>query len=228
MSEDPTTSTRVRITFSTSGPLSYISVLDLGRLWERGLRRSGIPLRYSEGFNPRPKMQFAAPLPTGCGGDAEWLDIWLTEERGLQSIQTDLENNLPPNMCVLRIDAVPGNAPALSEQLEAVLYRVLLRNVDAKEVANACSALLDGTTLIRPKRGRRRHQSYDLRQLIESLDVAPAPAPWTTAIHMRLAARAGATGRPDEVLDALGLADLPRRCTRSSLLLAGSAEDTGC
>ncbi len=226
MNEQDVMSLRVRLMFATSGPLAYVSVLDLGRLWERALRRAAMPLRYSQGFNPRPKMQFAAPLPTGCGSEVEWLDIWLTEPREPAAIKVALADKLPPDLRVIEVALVPENAPALSEQMEAVTYHVLLRDVDVAEVKAACAMLLEATSVVRAKRGRRRHQHYDLRQLIEMLNVALAPEPWTVALEMRLKAQAGATGRPDEVLNALGLADVPRRCTRTGLLLKTCTEGT--
>ena len=219
-SPTPRPSPRVRLTFATGKTLAYVSVLDLGRLWERALRRAGIPLRYSQGFNPRPKMQFAAPLPTGCGGEAEWLDIWLTEPLDGSAIRAALEGQLPPDLRVTAVEAVPEDAPALSEQLEAVTYRVLLRDVDFAVVEAACAALTAEESVLRAKRGRRHRQQYDLRALIETLSAEPAPAPWTAALEMRLKAQAGATGRPDEVLNALGLAEAPRRCTRTALWIA--------
>ncbi|MDX9956136.1 MAG: TIGR03936 family radical SAM-associated protein [Anaerolineae bacterium] len=225
MNEQDVMSLRARLTFATSGPLAYVSVLDLGRLWERALRRAKIPLRYSQGFNPRPKMQFAAPLPTGCGSEVEWLDIWLTEPCEPAVMKVSLADQCPPDLRVIEITLVPEDAPPLSEQMEAVTYRVLLRDVDVAELQAACAMLLEAESLLRAKRGRRRHQNYDLRQLIEMLNVAPAPEPWTGAVEMRLKAQAGATGRPDEVLNALGLADVHRRCTRTGLLLKTVTEE---
>jgi len=233
MSEAVTTNTythesaptkRYRITFTTSGPLAHISVLDLGRVWERSLRRAGIPLRYSQGFNPRPKIQFASPLPTGCGGAAEWLDIWLETPWEPADIAAALKGKTPDALAVIQVNAVPESDPALSEQLIATETLVLLREIDLKSVETAVTALLKETTLLRPKRGRRRDKTYDLRPLIKTLEVETAEAPWTAKLFMRLVAQHGATGRPDEVLAALGFKDTPRRCTRTRLIL-GPQED---
>ncbi len=79
---------RLRVTFSKGGPLVYTSHLDLARAWERALRRAGVGLVYSGGFNPRPKLQLAAALPLGHTAEAEWLDVWLekpTRGRGQRS-----------------------------------------------------------------------------------------------------------------------------------------------
>ncbi len=211
------TYTRLRITFATEKTLAYISVLDLGRIWERSLRRAGVPLRYSQGFNPRPKLQFAAPLPTGGGGAAEWLDIWLEEAWEPARVAAALSGRMPADLTVVDIVAVPEAEPALSEQITTAEYRLWLREVEPERVAVAVASLLAADSLPRPKRGRRSGRTYDLRPLVESLTVIAAPAPWTAALHIRLTARPSATGRPDEVLSALGLDDVPRRCTRMRL-----------
>ncbi len=217
-------STRLRLTFATRRTLAHVSILDLGRIWERSLRRAGIPLRYSQGFNPRPKMQFAAPLPTGCGGEAELLEIWLDKPRHPDEIIEAVVGKVPPDLHLLRVEAVPNDAPLLSERLRAARYSVLLRGIDVAHLREAVAALLSKEELLRPRRGRRRGRSYDLRPLILALKVEDTPKPWDATLRMHLRAEVGATGRPDEVLAALSLDDLPRRCTREQLILAGVEE----
>jgi radical SAM-linked protein len=70
---------RLRIIYGIEGALSYASVLDIGRLWERLLHRSGMPLAYTQGFNPHPRMQFAAALAVGYTSSYEVLDLLLSE-----------------------------------------------------------------------------------------------------------------------------------------------------
>ncbi len=216
--------TRLRLTFATRRTLAHVSVLDLGRIWERSLRRAAVPLRYSQGFNPRPRMQFAAPLPTGCGGEAELLDIWLDEARTPAWLTAALEGKLPPDLHLRRVEAVSLDAPPLADLLRASHYRLLLRGVEAASAERAVEALLAREEMLRPRRGRRRDRMYDLRPLILELRVEPAEEPWDVALWMHLRAEVGATGRPDEVLTALGFDDLPRRCTRERLILAGQEE----
>ena len=115
---------------------------------------------------------------------------------------------------------VPEDDAALSEQLVAAEYRVWLRDVPHAVVQSAVADFLDSPALSLPKRGRKyRGKTYDLRPLVETLCLEDAPAPWT-GLWMRVQARPGATGRPDEVLKALDLTDAPRRCTRTRLILA--------
>lgn len=210
---------RHRITFATSRTLAYVSVLDLGRIWERSLRRARIPVRYSQGFNRRPKMQFAAPLPTGCGGEAEWLDVWLDEPWPPHSVSAALQGHMPENLKIVDVALAPSDAPPLSEEVIAAAYRILLRDVPFKDVQAAAQTLMSAEQIMRPRRGRRRGKDYDLRPLVETLELTPSPAPWGAMLHMRLTARPGATGRPDEVLGAMGFGDVPRRCVREQLIV---------
>ena len=211
---------RHRITFATRRTLAYVSVLELGRIWERSLRRAGVPLKYSQGYNPRPKLNFAAPLPVGCGSDADLMDILLAESRTSADILSALADNTPDDLTVLDVIAVPEGEPALSEQLIAAEYRVWLRDAARNDVQSAVDAFLASEAMPMAKRGRKyRGKTYDLRPLIEDLRVEDAPTPWI-GLWMRVHACPGATGRPDEVLKALNLIDAPRRCTRSRLILS--------
>ena len=211
---------RYRITFATTRALAYLSVLELGTLWERTLRRARLPLKYSQGFNPRPRMHFAAPLPVGCGSDADLLDLSLETPWASEAIAGALQGVTPPHLAVIGVTPVADDTPALSDQLVAADYEVRLQGEDGAALAAEVDRLLAQSTLPLPRRGRRhRGKTYDLRPLIRTLQVDPsAPAPWL-GLRMRLAARPGATGRPDEVLGALGWDDAPRRCTRTQLIL---------
>ncbi len=221
-SQSPVTnpqSLRYRITFATQRTLAYVSVLELGKVWERSLRRAGMPLKYSQGYNPRPKLHFAAPLPVGCGSDADLLDVWLEVPVAPETMLAALADAVPPDLSVINVHTVPEDEAALSEQLVSAEYRVWLRDVPEVVVESVIVAFLDSDTLALAKRGRKyRGKTYDLRPLVQELRLEDAPAPWT-GLWMRVRARPGATGRPDEVLKALDLTDSPRRCTRTRLIL---------
>ncbi len=218
-------SLRYRITFATRRTLAYVSVLELGKVWERSLRRAGLPLKYSQGYNPRPKLHFAAPLPVGCGSEADLLDVWLESPVAPEAMLAALVDAVPPDLSVSDIRNVPEDEAALSEQLVAAEYRVWLRDVPQDAVRSAVADFLNSASLSLAKRGRKyRGKTYDLRPLVEELRLEDAPSPWV-GLWMRLHARPGATGRPDEVLKALDLTDAPRRCTRTRLILDLANED---
>ncbi|MBN2390815.1 MAG: DUF2344 domain-containing protein [Anaerolineae bacterium] len=212
-------SLRYRITFATRRTLAYVSVLELGKIWERSLRRARMPLKYSQGYNPRPRLHFAAPLPVGCGSEADLMDVWLETPVNPETMLAALTDTVPSDLSVVDVHVVPEDDAALSEQLIAAEYRVWLRDAPQEVVESAVTGFLESTSLSLPKRGRKyRGKTYDLRPLVEALRLEDAPAPWT-GLWMRLYARPGATGRPDEVLKAFYLADTPRRCTRTRLIL---------
>lgn len=217
-------SLRFRITFSTQRTLAYVSVLELGTVWERCLRRAHIPIRYSQGFNPRPRMQFAAPLPVGCGGEAELLDIWLEQAASADQVAAALSRErLPADLRVVSVTGVTESDPALSEEVVEAEYLLWLRDVEYDTVASSVAAFLASDTIPMVKRGsKHRGRPYNLRPLILELTLETAPLPWI-GLRLRVSALSGATGRPDELLKALGLASVPRRCTRTALLLRESA-----
>jgi radical SAM-linked protein len=218
----PAPALRHRITFATRRTLAYVSVLELGSLWERSLRRAGVPLKYSQGYNPRPQQHVAAPLPVGCSGAAELLDIELDTPRPAPAIEAALVGKTPPDLRVLGVAAVPEDEPSLAQQLTAAEYRVWIRDADRDTVAARVREFLTADEVRLPKRGRKhRGKTYDLRALVEVLRREDAPPPWV-GLWMHLSARPGATGRADEVLKALGYAEFARRCTRTRLILGNA------
>ncbi len=86
---------RLRITFSQQGVLRYVGHLDVVRTWERALRRASIPLAYSEGFNPQPRLFFAAALPLGATGQREIVDVVLAESMAPEAFHARVQPHLP-------------------------------------------------------------------------------------------------------------------------------------
>jgi radical SAM-linked protein len=198
---------RLRITFSKTGALRYIGHLDLHTLWERAARRAGLPLAYSQGFHPQPKLQLASALPLGFSSRCEVLDMRLTEDIDLQTLPERLRPALPEGIRVLGVEPVDERAAPLQTRLISAEYEVVPVEAFDPEALGRLEELLAAQSLPRERRGK----AYDLRPLIEELAILPYPqrAPTrdagVTRIFMRLAAREGATGRPEEVLDLLGI-----------------------
>lgn len=207
-------SQRLRITYRVDGPLRYASHLEQMHAWERAARRAGIPLAYSGGYNPRPKMQIAAALPVGFGAEGELLDVWLEEEVIPAAARAALNETLPHGLAAAEIHPVALDEPALQTRILSAGYRAVVETEEPiPAVRQRIADLLAASTLPRERRGR----PYDLRPLIEELHIIEDASPLT--LFMRLAAREGATGRPEEVLDALDLAGSFYRITRLFLNL---------
>jgi radical SAM-linked protein len=221
---------RLRITFSKSGSLRYIGHLDLQATWERTIRRAGLPLAYTQGFHPGPRIQIASALPLGFIGHAEIVDIWLNEPGDPVSCPYKelLQPAAPPGLGIVSVEQVDENGPALQTQVLSAEYQVtLLEAVDRSGLERKVAEALKAASLPRERRGK----AYDLRVLIESLSLAPSPPSplpkgeggrgegGRVRVLMRLTAREGATGRPEEVLDVLGIPFDMTRVERVRLIL---------
>ncbi len=210
---------RIRITFSKQGALRYTGHLDLHKLWERAARRAELPLAYSQGFHPQPKMNLAAALPLGFSSTCEVLDMRLERDIELDGLRERLNETLPAGLQVSAVEQVDERAPALQTQVASAEYHVELKEpVDPAELKRKVQSALASESIPRERRGK----SYDLRPLIEALTPAPSPDGRGELIFMRLAAREGATGRPEEVLDVLGIAFEETRIERTRLIFRSS------
>ena len=202
---------RVRITFTKQGALRYTGHLDLHRLWERAMRRADLPITYSQGFHPQPRMSLAAALPLGFSSRCEMLDVLLNDEIPLEDIRVRLKDNLPHDIQVTNIESVDERAPALQTQVVSAQYHVQLTEpVDGSDLKRRVAELLESESIPRERRGK----FYDLRPLIEALTADIE----SSTLQMTLAAREGATGRPDEVLTALGIEPEYARVERTRLI----------
>ena len=198
MNED--TSFRMRITFRKESPIKYISHLDLLRAWERILRRAEVPLAYSQGFNPHPKITIAMPLAVGCTGEREVVDVVLEEPLSEADLVAALEPALPFGLSVVSAAQVPLRAPALPSLISRANYEITLHDASVKEVERRVSDLLDRESVVIEFRRKR----FDFRPLIGSL----APRRYGDAVVLvasLLRDERGRIGRPDALLLALGL-----------------------
>jgi len=203
---------RIQITFTKQGALRYTGHLDLHRLWERAARRTELPLAYSQGFHPQPKMSIAAALPLGFSSRCEVIDMRLERDIPLDGLRDKLQMTLPSGIQVLSVEQTDDRAPALQTQVVSAEYEVhLTEAIDGSDLKRKVDSVMESESIIRT----RRRKEYDLRPLILSLDCdMQAEFP---IIHMLLSAKEGATGRPEEVLDTLGIAFEGTRIERTRL-----------
>jgi radical SAM-linked protein len=185
--------------------LRYTGHLDLHKLWERAARRAELPLAYSQGFHPQPKMNLAAALPLGFSSRCEVLDMRLEREISLDGLGEKLNATMPTGIRILQVEQADERAPALQTQVLSAEYEVALTEaVDGSDLKRRVDSVMESESILRTRRGKE----YDLRPLIEelSLTLTPLPEGEGQKIFMKLTAKEGATGRPEEVLDVLGIA----------------------
>ncbi len=208
---------RIRIVFTKLGSAKYTGHLDLHKTWERTLRRARVPLAYSQGFNPQPRINLAAALPLGFTSECEVMDIWVEGEPDLTAMAKELERAAAPGVGAVSLRAVDDRLPALQTQVRSAIYRVAAESsLTPAEMDARLADLLAAEALPRERRGK----PYDLRPLIEELRREDSRN-GAHVLHMRLAAREGATGRPEEVVAALGLEPAVAAVHRVQLLFEG-------
>lgn len=212
---------RIRIVFSKNGPARFIGHLDVARTWERSLNRAKIPMSYTQGFNRRPRMQFAAPLPLGYLSEGEIVDLWLLETMDAAEVATAIMERMAPGLAVVSAETVSLKQPSLPAMTIEASYRANLRD-DAKPIDNPedkLQELISAETITRSKRakkrGRKSVKTYNLRPLI--LDAAWESEGVLTT-RMQLSSSVG-TGRPGELLAAMGYDPLDALISRTTILL---------
>ncbi|MCP9928580.1 TIGR03960 family B12-binding radical SAM protein [Cyanobium sp. CH-040] len=239
---------RLRIGFAKTGSLALISHLDLLRLLERALRRTGLPVSFTGGFHPLPRLQVALALPLGVEGTGEWLDLEFTEVVDPALVRTRLQAELPPGLQLLSAAVVPTFGPSLSQELAEALWHFSLRSTATARGSapqrldwqGAIERLLAADALIwedTDKKGRPRQRDcrpdlLDLR-LIETdgaQDVTAGRA--RLAVHASVDA-AGRSLRPDQLAHWLGRElGVPLRCERQCraalLLREGNGGERPC
>ncbi len=204
---------RIRATYSKTGNLRFIGHLDLQRLWERTFRRAKLPMQFSQGFSPKVRLNLASALPLGITSHVELIDFWLTQSLALQTIHAALKNALPAELQVTALESVPLDLPSLQSSIQACEFKITLPNaINPADLQSSIETFLASGEILRNRRGK----TYNLRPLVHCLSLEPAGGEFI--LCMTVNAREGATGRPDEVLDQLGLDPLACAIERTRLV----------
>ena len=202
---------RIRLTYKKGPSLRYTGHLDLHKVWERTFRRARLPLAYSQGFHPQPKIQQACPLPLGFTSDCELVDFWLTEDVPTNVISATLEPPLHPGIAILDLKSIPLFDPPLQTTIRSARYEILLlQSENPDSIIDKINSVLSAENLQRERRGK----VYNLRPLIHSLAMNNETS---SSMVMQLSAMPGATGRPEEVLSELGMDLVNVEVTRTAL-----------
>jgi len=215
---------RLRVTFAKDGPLRWIAHLDLMRTWERTIRRAGLPLSYTQGFSPHPRIALAAPLPVGVSGARELIDLWLEENISTSEIAKQLTAAMPPGLAVSAVEQVSEQLPSMQSCIEAARYEIRFDR-DALEIdglTTTIDELLACEVLEWEEQRGEKTRRYDIRATILDLAIAASEGN-DTVISMYLSLREGRTGRPAQVLVALGVKGEPLEIVRASIELDSRA-----
>ena len=194
------TTQRFRVWFRKGERVRYISHLDVLRSWERSLRRAELPLAYSQGFTPHPKLAFASPLPLGFVSEAEVMDVTLDERVEVDDFIRRLAEQTTEDLAVIRAEEVAANSAAPQAAMLWADYRLSLP-VEPAAAATAVRDFLAKDSLPwREERGERVRE-YDLRTACAWLRTRAVEG--GTEFEMRLRADQDLTARPEAIIGAL-------------------------
>ncbi|MGH3521448.1 MAG: TIGR03936 family radical SAM-associated protein [Mycobacterium sp.] len=200
---------RVRLRFAKRGKLRFTSHRDVARAFERALRQAGLPMAYSQGFNPHPKVSWVGAAPTGVASEAEYVEIQLVEHLDPEVVRGRLDAALPEGLAVL--DGVLAGPGGLAERIEASAWRIEIRGPADEQLRQAAQALLAAPTALVERVTKDGRRTIDARAAIVSLvveespTVPPGPDELSRCgILIAVVRQVSPAVRPDDVLSALG------------------------
>jgi radical SAM-linked protein len=225
---------KVRLCYAKRGKLRFTSHRDVARAFERALRRAGLPMAYSQGYHPHPKVSWLGAAPTGAASEAEYVEIALVEHLDPEMVRAQLDAALPDGLAVLEgVLAGPG---ALADRIDASAWRIEVRGVDAAQLREAVELLLAAQTVLVERVTKDGLRSLDARAAIASLAVQDAPTVLPEpdqlgrcGILTAVVRQVSPAVRPDDVLSALGaVAGLPSSVLVKAIRTAqGRLDDDG-
>jgi radical SAM-linked protein len=236
----PPTVSRVRLRFAKRGRLRFLSHRDIARSFERAVRRAGLPVAHSHGFNPHPRLSWIGAAPTGAASEAEYVEIGLTEAVDPATMLAALDAALPDGLDVL--DAALAEGAALADRIDASTWRIELPDVTPADLQTALAALLARESVVVERVTPSGRRQIDVRAALVTAEAGPAPvasepdSPATVtgdrggcAILTAVVRHTTPAVRPEDVLGALDVvADLrppvPARATR---MAQGLLDDGG-
>lgn len=221
---------KLRLVYEKGELIKFIAHQDEFRMWERTLRRADLPLLYKQGFNPQPHIVFASPLGVGITGINEPIDIVLSPPLPIDEIRERIIAKLPPGVTLHGVEELPLHAPALQGLLTGADYTILIyaepHELTGQEIDKAIANVLAQSEIWRERERKGERYTYNLRPLILELHYQGYDAEKEEHhIFLRVQQRAGATGRPDEVVAALGFDDYARTLRRDKLYYSDIPED---
>lgn len=220
---------RIRLQYAKRGRLRFASHRDFARAFERALRRAEIPMAYSAGFHPHPRISYVGAAPTGVGSEAEYVEIALARGCEPEQVRAAIDAVLPDGLDILRAvdaaDCVPGS---LAEQIQASLWQLEVV-ADPAELRSALDILLAAEQAPVERLTKDGVRILDARAPLVSAQVSETGSGSGRAIMTMVVRQVTPTVRPDDVLAALrsvaGFA--PSEPVRATRLAQGPVDQAG-
>jgi radical SAM-linked protein len=193
---------RVRLRYAKRGRLRFTSHRDFGRAFERAVRRAGVPVAFSSGYNPHPRISYAGASPTGAASEAEYLEIALREHADPDEVRRRLDESLPPGLDVL--EAATASGGTLADRLEASRWQIRLASVDLPEASGAVERFLAEDSVEVQRMTKKGMRTFDCREAVVSMSAASDEGSSPVCAILEVVLRHGTPSvRPDDVLTGL-------------------------
>lgn len=210
---------RLRIRYTKRGRLRFTSHRDFARALERALRRAGVPIAYSSGFHPHPRVSYQSAAPTGVASEAEYAELALRREADPADMAAALDEALPDGLDVL--EAVEARSSGFADKFEASLWRIEMPEVTGETLDAAVAAFLAAETVTVTRLTKKGNRAFDARNAVVSAVTEPVAgaSEATCAILDVVVRQVTPAVRPDDVLSGLSLVanlelPVPPRVTR--------------
>ena len=210
---------RMLLEFRKGDTIRYLGLLDLQRTMQRALRRSGLPIAYSNGFNPHIVMAFASALSSGIPGDAELLDVTLAAETDEETCLAAMRRALPPDLAPVRVRLVDDHFPKPGRLLKRAGYRFTMKDAAGDALLGAIEGFLSQGSIMALRKSKTQEVMVDIRPMIHFL--AGVQTPEERRIEAVVSFTEEATLKPDLLMGSLagyaGIEVPPYRVRRTGL-----------
>ena len=216
---------KLRLRYTKRGRLRFTSHRDIARAFERALRRAQVPMAYSAGFSPHPKISWVGAAPTGVASEAEYVEISVAERVDLARLQAALDESLPDGIDITEVVEAPVGT-SLPDRIEASHWSILLPGVERDEALQAVGLFLAAEAILVERLMKQGLRTLDARAAVVSMSAAAEADCATLDVVVRHVTPAV---RPDDVLSGLrSVADLaPPMPPQATRLAQGPLTETG-
>lgn len=214
---------RLRVHYAKRGRMRFTSHRDFSRAFERAVLRARVPMAYSSGFHPHPRISYAGAAPTGSASEAEYLEIALAEVVDADAIAAALAESLPDGLDIVEVVQV-GSIGSLGDRLEASTWRIRLHGAERSAVEAAAQALLAASEVTVSRMTKKGLREFDVRAALVRLSVASSDE---TCVILEVVLRHGVpTVRPDDVLAGMrAVSDFEAESALFQRLAQGTLDD---
>ena len=198
---------RYRVNYEILGHMAFLSHLEMMRLWQRALLRSSLPVAWSQGFNPRPKLSLGPAKGVGVEGLSEYLDVDFKTYLQGDEVITKLNSVLPDDVKVLRVRELPPGTKLLEAVINEAQYKIIFTQGCPGDLAAKVGDFLQKTEVLYLRRSPKKDKELNLRSYVNDLRLEDDV--------LILSAKLGPNGtmRPTELLTVLGYWDIIKDIT---------------